>query len=273
MAAVFSLVVVAAIGLIVTRVATVALILTGMSEDAARFQARSALTGTGFTTSEAESVVRDPARRRIVGMLMLASGAGAVSGVGALILSFAGVDSATAGIGRAVVLIAALTGLVWLSRREPVDRFLRRVIERFLRRWTSIDARDYAELLHVSGDWRIAQVAVAPGTWLTAGPLEDLQLPAEGVAVLGLDRAGQWIGAPGRNVHLEPGDIVVLYGKRAVLNDVKERALGRRGVVESARSRRRYAAECEEEEPGGEVEATRRDGRAPDARPLEQKAE
>ncbi len=66
MSAVLSLVVVVALGLLTTRVATVALTMTGMSLEHARFQARSALTGTGFTTSEAEAVVGHPARRRIV---------------------------------------------------------------------------------------------------------------------------------------------------------------------------------------------------------------
>ncbi|MGA7878047.1 MAG: hypothetical protein WCA08_20480 [Desulfoferrobacter sp.] len=45
------------ISLIITRLETVALSLTGLSEEAAKFHARSAFTGTGFTTSEAEKVV------------------------------------------------------------------------------------------------------------------------------------------------------------------------------------------------------------------------
>jgi len=45
--AVASIVVVAVISLLITRVATMAFVLTGMSVEAARFQARSALTGTG----------------------------------------------------------------------------------------------------------------------------------------------------------------------------------------------------------------------------------
>ncbi len=79
MAAVVSLIVVVTLGLLITRVATVALTMTGMSLDHARFQARSAFTGTGFTTSETEAIVTHPARRRIVMTLMLLSGAGAVS--------------------------------------------------------------------------------------------------------------------------------------------------------------------------------------------------
>jgi len=53
-----------ALSLVITRVATVALTMTGLSRQVARFQARSALTGTGFTTSEAETVVNHPVRRQ-----------------------------------------------------------------------------------------------------------------------------------------------------------------------------------------------------------------
>ena len=48
MAAVVSLIVVVTLGLLVTRIATVALTMTGMSVDHARFQARSAFTRHWF---------------------------------------------------------------------------------------------------------------------------------------------------------------------------------------------------------------------------------
>ena len=48
------------VSLLVTRVAAIALSVTGLSRESARFQARSAFTGVGFTTSEAESVVNHP---------------------------------------------------------------------------------------------------------------------------------------------------------------------------------------------------------------------
>ncbi|HUW03445.1 MAG TPA: hypothetical protein VMW08_13900, partial [Acidimicrobiales bacterium] len=65
--------------LLVTRVATVMLTLTGMSRESARFQARSAFSGTGFTTTESESVVNHPVRRRIILSLILLGNAGIVS--------------------------------------------------------------------------------------------------------------------------------------------------------------------------------------------------
>ncbi len=54
------------LSLLITRLATTALTLTGLSCEMARFQARSAFTGTGFTTSESEAIVNHPVRRRIL---------------------------------------------------------------------------------------------------------------------------------------------------------------------------------------------------------------
>jgi hypothetical protein len=67
--------------MIVVRIATAMLVLTGLSPEVARFQARSALTGVGFTTSEAESVVGHPVRRKIVMTLMLIGSAGVITAV------------------------------------------------------------------------------------------------------------------------------------------------------------------------------------------------
>lgn len=243
MAAVFSLIAVVTLGLLITRVATVALTLTGMSLEHARFQARSAFTGTGFTTSEAEAIVGHPARRRIVMTLMLLSGAGAVSVLGALVLSFAGVDSTGNGLTRAVIIVAALVALLVLSRNRVVDRGLRRLIERLLRRFARLDVYDYTALLHLRGQWRVAQLPVRETDWIASRPLGQLRLPEEGVAVLGVERAeGAWVGAPNLDLRVCPGDVVVLYGRQTVLDDVAERVEGPTGEGSSERFRALHAA-------------------------------
>ncbi len=174
---------------------------------------------------------------------MLVSGAGAVSVVGTLILSFAGVHSADAGLRRVGVIVLALIGLVWLSRNGIVDRWLRRVIERVLRRFTNLDVRDYAALLHLRGQWRIAQVPVSEGDWIAFRPLGLLRLPEEGVTVLGVERAdGAWIGAPAGDIRLERGDVVVLYGRQPMLEDIASRLHGEEGEAASETFRAWHAA-------------------------------
>ncbi len=243
MAAVVSLIVVATIGLLITRIATVALTLTGMSLDHARFQARSAFTSTGFTTSEAEAIVSHPARRRVVMALMLMSSVGAVSVIAALILTFGGVDSTSNGLARTALIVGSLVALLWLFRNDTVDRALRRVIERLLRRFTDLEVRDYAALLHLRGQWGVVQLPVQADDWIAARPLGQLRLPDEGVTVLGIERAqGSWVGAPSQDVQLCPGDVVVLYGRQPILDDVANRLHGPEGEEASERFRAWHAS-------------------------------
>jgi hypothetical protein len=71
MTALISLLSVVTLSILINKIATVALVQTGVAKHIARFQARSALTGCGFTTTEAEKVINHPVRRRIVAILML----------------------------------------------------------------------------------------------------------------------------------------------------------------------------------------------------------
>jgi Trk-type K+ transport system membrane component len=64
---------------LIVRAGAIALMMTGMDEKRARFQALSAFSGTGFTTREAEFVVTHPKRRRIVSWLMILGNAGIVT--------------------------------------------------------------------------------------------------------------------------------------------------------------------------------------------------
>lgn len=252
MTAVLSLLILVTLGLLVTRVATVALTMTGMSLDHARFQARSAFTGTGFTTAEAEAIVGHPVRRRIVMVLMLVSGVGAISVIGTLLLTFLDASTAGSGLRRGLIILGGSALLLWLSRNRVVDRALRRVIERLLRRFTDLEVRDYAALLHLRGEWHVAQVPVAAQDWVSARPLGELGLPTEGVAVLGVEQAdGTWLGAPDQHLRLGTGDVVVLYGRRQVLEDIADRAQGPAGDAASERSRAWHAADQEYERRGG----------------------
>ena len=229
MIAAVSLVAVVVVSLLITRVATVALTLTGMSRESARFQARSALSGVGFTTSEAESVVSHPVRRRIVMVLMLLGSAGIVTVVATLVLSFANTDAAQKGQRLAFVL-GGLVVLWLLARSAWVDRRLSRLIAIVLSRVSSLDARDYAALLHVAGEHTVAELAVAPGDWLAGRSLRELELREEGVIVLGLTRCdGRYLGAPNFDTVVMPADTLLVYGRGSRIAELDRRAHGPAG--------------------------------------------
>lgn len=229
MAALATVFVVVVLSLLVSRIATVALSLTGMSRESARFQARSALTGVGFTTTEAESVMGHPVRRRIVLALMIVGSAGIVTAVATLMLSFVGTSAKEAET-RLLVLGAGLLALLLISRSRVVDRWLSRMIGAALARWTDLETRDYAELLRLSGDYAVMEVAVQPDDWVANRTLADLALRDEGVAVLGIARSsGLYIAAPNWSTESHPGDTLILYGHTDRIREIDSRPAGPEG--------------------------------------------
>ena len=185
MVAVGSLLLVLLLSLIVVRVAAEALILTGMSRQAAQFQARSAWTGTGFTTAEAEQVVNHPVRRQIVSTLMFLRSVGLVTAASTLMLSFVSVEERGEGALRLVVLIGGLAGVWLFARSRWISAWMSRAIARALKRYTDLDTRDYAGLLHLAGEYAVMELKVQEGSWLAGRLLQDLRLPDKKAALSG----------------------------------------------------------------------------------------
>lgn len=252
MLALGTIVVIILISLLVTRVATAALMLTGMSRESARFQARSALTGVGYTTSEAEVVVNQPVRRKIVMTLMLIGSAGLVTAIATLILSFANAEREQT-FERLGLLIVALGALVLISRSRFVDRWLSQAIGRGLARWSDIPGRDLAKLLHVGGVYGVGELAIEDHDWIAGRSLGELDLRSEGVAVLGIVCTnGTFIGAPSFEMTPHDGDTLILYGPAGRLEDLDRRRIGAEGEMA------RESAIAEQRERAAE-EARRRD--------------
>lgn len=232
MLAAASLLVVVLLALLVMRVATAILTMTGLSRESARFQVRSALTGAGFTTSETEAVVNHPVRRRVVMVLMLVGSAGVITAVTALIVSFAGTDRGGALL-RLLILVAGLAVLLALARSATFDRLLQRTISRVLARYTDLDVRDYAALLRISGEYTVAELLVERDDWVAGRRLEELELPDEGLRVLGIARGdGAYVGAPAGSTVVEAGDTLVLYGRAEDVAELDRRKAGPSGDVE-----------------------------------------
>jgi hypothetical protein len=235
-----TLLVVVAVSLLITRVATVILTATGMSRESARFQARSAFTGSGFTTRESELVVDHPIRRRVISVLMLFGSAGVVAVVASTILGFSA-GSGTARGWRLLELVAGLLVLVAVSRSDRVDRRLTAAISYLLRRFTRLPTRDVASLLDLAGDYSVNELAIREGDWLAGHTLAELALRDEGVVVLGVTRSdGHYVAAPEGETVLNPGDVLVVYGRDDALAELDDRAAGPVGDLAHADAVRRH---------------------------------
>ena len=228
MIAIFSLFVVMIFSLLVVRIATVALTLTGLSRELARFQARSAFTTTGFTSSESERVLQHPVRRRIILLLMLLGNAGMVTAMSSLILSFVNTDPERGLSGTAWFRLAMLGGgllVLWVvAHSRWIDRNLSIVIAWALKRWTDLELCDYAGLLHLAGDYGVAELSVQADDWLCEKTLAESKLAAEGVLVLGVERVdGTYLGAPRGDTILLPGDTIIVYGSQGTIGELDHR--------------------------------------------------
>lgn len=252
MTAILSLLLVVTLSILVTRVAAVALRHTGLARQTARFQARSAFSGAGFTTNESEKVVNHPVRRRIVLTLMLLGNAGIVTAVSSLILAF--VAQGENGIPLAYKIGLLVTGLVVLwavATSQWVDRLLSRLVDRALKRFTRLDVSDYEGLLHLAGDYRIVEVQVEDGGWLDNRPLAELRPDQEGVLVLGvLTEDGEWLGAPAGSVRPQSGDTLIVYGRAKAIRDLTERRAGDERAHQDAIAEQERVAEQERRKTG-----------------------
>ncbi len=230
MIAVISFFAVVTLSILVTRIATIALVHTGLSRHSARFQARSAFSGAGYTTSESEQIVSHPVRRRIVLLLMLLGNAGIVTAVSSLILTF--VDgSDTSSLTRNVILLVAGLALLWtIASSSWVDRKLSKLISYALDRFTDLDVRDYASLMQLDDGHRLIELAIDERHWLARQSLADCRIRDEGVVVLGIRRSdGTYLGAPNGETLVVPGDSLVLYGAVEALHDLNCRSKTLRG--------------------------------------------
>jgi len=251
---ILSLLVAVTLSLIIIRVATMALMLTGLSRESARFQAHSTFTGVGFTTHEAESIVDHPVRRHIVMALMLAGNIGIATVIATLMITLLKAEhSEHLWLGLAVLAVG-LSFLLVLGKSRWVERQLNRPISYALRRFTHLDVRDYVSLLELANGFTVSELEVEPGDWIAEKTLLELGLAREGVLVLGIRRhGGNYLGAPSGNSHVFARDTLVIYGPSHRLEELDCRCSGPAGDQAhqaAAKEYDDYLAEVHDEEVG-----------------------
>lgn len=224
MIAAITLFLVVALSALITKVATIALTHTGLSTQSARFQARSAYTGAGFTTSESEKIMNHPVRRKIIFNLMLVGNAGIVTVMSSLILTFVLPDTLRTKLYGLVIVILGVTLVYWAIKSKWVDRGLSKVINRMLKKYTDLEIQDYAAVLHLKDDFRVSEKKVGEDNWLANKTLMGLDLRHEGITILGIDREGEeYIGNPTGSFEILPNDVITIYGKEDVIRNLYAR--------------------------------------------------
>ena len=225
MASLISLIVILTLSVLITKIATEALVHTGLSKQAAKFQARSAFTGVGFTTKEAESVVNHPVRRKIVLSLMLIGNVGIISAIASLMLTFVDTGQGSASNTLRIAIIAASMAVLWLlSKSKWVERILVKIIKKALKKFTTLKVRDYVELLDLKGEYEITVIEINEGDWMENKKVGELQLWQEGINLIGIQRDdGTYLGTPKSGTKITPHDQIILYGRENNLRNLEKR--------------------------------------------------
>ncbi|MEJ2662976.1 MAG: TrkA C-terminal domain-containing protein [Spirochaetia bacterium] len=218
---------------IILRIATSILRFTGLAHDVAHFQARSAFTGTGYTTRESEIIVNHPLRRRVIIFLMYVRNIGFITVVSSIILSFFNTQTSGDFLVRVLWLGGGTLVLMILSRIKLIDVILSKLVELSMRRWKKIYVQDYESLLNLSGEYEVSDCLVSESSWLADKTLQELQLTDEGGLVLGITRDdGYFVGTPKGSTRIYAGDRVILYGHENLLRKIGTRRKGVSGDKE-----------------------------------------
>ncbi len=196
----------------IVRIASIAMRLTGLAQNVATFQCISALSGTGFTTSESEMIVNYPVRRRILIVLMLFGNLGLVSVLATFTVSFIDAEKTTSAILILLGWISGAIALVWvLATNQTLDRVLCGAVEHVLRRTTSFGERRFLKLLQLDDGSSVSEHVYREGH---SKPLHDFEIEKFGLVILGVRGAHH---THMRDVRLEmqihPGDVLICAGR------------------------------------------------------------
>ena len=208
------------VSFIAVRIGALALELTGMPWEHAKFQALSAFTNAGFTTRESEEVTLHPLRRRIASIMIVLGNAGLITTVGSLASSLSQPQPMRA-VGNLIVILTGIVLLVWIAHRPVVTRLLHDRVKRWMARRYPLQTWAPDELLHLDKGYVLSKFELAPSSPAAQRTLRELRLKQNRVQVLAVERGRDFHGVPDGEFRLAVGDEVVVYG----VQDAVERVL------------------------------------------------
>jgi len=201
---------------------SIALQVTGMERRKARFQALSAITGTGFTTGEAESVVNHPTRRRIVSWLIVIGNTGVVLVLIAVIL-FIKSALTSPSLRQIVIILGVIIFIALFIGLGGMDKLSSKIVAAINRKdRVKPDLATGTELIHSTGDYVISRLAVGMKTPAQGCSIKDAGFWGKGVTILAIERGNLSIPIPNSDAAVLPGDYLLCYGPVADMNRLQQ---------------------------------------------------
>jgi hypothetical protein len=201
---------------------SIALEATGMERSRARFQAMSALTGTGFTTREAENIVGHSRRRLIVGWMMFLGSVGIILFLLLLfVLIVVGVKPAKPTSPYLLVLSAlpalALLVLYWIG---VLDKLATRIVNWLKRREYFKPELSNTEIIYQAGDHSLARLTIGKAAPEVGSKISDTGLVKGNIKVLAIERGDKVLFYPEAKEIVLVGDHLLCYGETAEISSL-----------------------------------------------------
>ncbi len=248
MIAILTLILVIGCSMLITKVAAIALVHTGMERERAKFQARSAFTGAGFTTSESEQVVKHPTRRKIIMTLLLLGNAGFVTAISSLIICFTNANARGNQLHHVYALLLGILFLILITRSKKLERMLDKLIIFFLKRFTDLRPKSFERLMTIMDDYEVIEVSAEDNTWLIGSTLAELKLTEVGVLILGIVEAkGTYNGVPRGGYTVKSDDKLIMYGRADEIEQISKRRDKLQGKMEHKLSKEEFNQKLKEE--------------------------
>lgn len=199
-----------------TRVASIILVYTGLPENVARFQSRSAVTGCGFTTAESEDITGNLVRRRVISYLMLAGNIGIIASISSLLLSFISVNHEHYAYEMTIRLTLLGGGLLVLwaaSRQRWFEALTIRAFELVSHTRMELAAYHLNSLCHLSGGYRVGEVFVADNSRYAGMAVASARPFFANAQLLGIQRGVRtFVPMPAEDQVIQIGDALIFCG-------------------------------------------------------------
>lgn len=207
------------VSFLVVRAAAIALMMTGMEENRARFQALSAFTGTGFTTRDAEIVVNNPRRRQIIMWLMILGNAGIVTVIVSATSTIVSSEGFWLPISIAIIILWIFIFYRVISRRGLTKRWEEFVQERLFRR-RFFQETSVEDLFLIVNDYGLVRIIATGNSLLFNSSAIEEKVNNKQFLILGINRGTRWISLPENHKTIREGDRVILYGRQNVIHKI-----------------------------------------------------
>lgn len=204
---------------------SLALEATGMERSRARFQAISALTGTGFTTREAENIVGHPRRRLIISWMMFLGSVGIILFLLLMFVLIVIGAKPSKPTSTFIYILSAIPAVVllvlfWLG---VLDKLGTVIVNRLKRSKYFRPELSNTEIIYEAAEHSLARLTIGRAAPEVGSKISDTSLAKADVRVLAIERGDKVIFYPETKEIVEAGDHLIYFGQTEEVKKVQEK--------------------------------------------------